>query len=110
MEKALQESTSNNTEETKKSDWTPVASTSQSIPASIESLKIWDIFDGYVKLKYNYWVFVIVWTFEWLLHKNFIKVPDWIERKSFLNIWDKIRVKVEWFKEIDWIKRVVWTQ
>jgi ribosomal protein S1 len=55
-------------------------------------------------------MFITVKGVEWLLHKNFIEAPEWVTRKSFYNIGDRIKVKAKEFKEIDWEKRVVWTQ
>ena len=60
---------------------------------------------------YNYGMFVTVNWVEWLLHKNRIApLSDWVERKKYYNIWDKIMVTAKEFKDIDWEKRVVWTQ
>jgi hypothetical protein len=79
---------------------------------SIDDIKIWQRYEGIVKLKYNYWLFVILpWgEVEWLLHKKKIKVPEWIRWKDLYNIGDKIKVKAEKFKEVDWQKKVEWTQ
>jgi len=78
---------------------------------SLSDIKIWEMYDGYVKLKYNYGVFVTVKWVEWLLHKSQIKVPENLQdRKWIYTIWDKIRVKAQQFKVIDWTKRIVWTQ
>ncbi|HMT01239.1 MAG TPA: DUF87 domain-containing protein [Candidatus Absconditabacterales bacterium] len=84
-----------------------------SIPAqtknfSIDDIKIGDMYDGYVKLKYNYGLFITVKGVEGLLHKNFVKAPDGINRKDFFNIGDKITVKADSFKDINGEKRVVW--
>lgn len=77
---------------------------------SIKDIKIWEWYDWYIKLQYNYGMFITVKWVEWLLHKNFIKAPDWVEWKKYYNIWDKIRVKAKEFKDINDEKRVVWTQ
>lgn len=77
---------------------------------TIDDVKIGDRFDGIVKLKYNYGLFVMVKWVEGLLHKWSIKVPDGIARKDVYNIGDKIRVKVSEFKDINGVKRVVWVQ
>ncbi len=78
---------------------------------SIDDLKVWERYDWYVKLKYNYWLFVTVKGVEWLLHKSLVKVPDTLSSwKDLYVIWDKISVKVDWFKEIEWEKKIVWTQ
>jgi hypothetical protein len=68
------------------------------------------MYDGYVKLTYNYGMFVTVKWVEWLLHKNFIVAPDGVDWKKFYNIWDKIHVKAQEFKEINGEKKVVWSQ
>ena len=78
---------------------------------SVEDIKIWQQYEWYVKLMYNYGMFVTVNWVEWLLHKNRIApLSDWVERKKYYNIWDKIMVTAKEFKDIDWEKRVVWTQ
>ena len=77
---------------------------------SIKDIKLGEWYDWYIKLQYNYWMFITVKWVEWLLHKNFIKAPDWVEWKKYYNIWDKIRVKAKEFKDINDEKRVVWSQ
>lgn len=77
---------------------------------TLEDLKIGERYDGIVKLKYNYGLFVIVKGIDGLLHKNFIKVPSSISWKDVYNIGDKIRVKAMEFKEVNGEKRIVWTQ
>lgn len=77
---------------------------------SIKDIKIWEEYDGYIKLSYNYWMFVTVKWVEWLLHKNFIVAPAWVEWKKYYNIWDKIKVKAKEFKEINWEEKVVRSQ
>lgn len=77
---------------------------------SIKDIKLWEWYDGYIKLQYNYWMFITVKWVEWLLHKNVIKAPDWVEWKKYYNIWDKIKVKASEFKEINGEKRVVRSQ
>lgn len=77
---------------------------------SIKDIKIWEWYDWYIKLQYNYGMFITVKWVEWLLHKNFIKAPDGVEWKKYYNIWDKIRVKAKEFKEVNDEKKVVWSQ
>ncbi len=78
---------------------------------TIDNIKLWQEYQWYVKLMYNYWIFVTVKWVEWLLHKNWIApLGDGIERKKYYNIWDKILVTAKEFKDIDGEKRVVWTQ
>ena len=78
---------------------------------SINDIKLWEQYEWYVKLMYNYWMFITVKWVEWLLHKNWI-APLWdgVEWKKYYNIWDKILVTAKEFKDIDGEKRVVWTQ
>jgi polyribonucleotide nucleotidyltransferase len=79
---------------------------------TIDNIQIGKWYKGIVKLKYNYWLFVMLpWgKVEGLLHKKKIKVPEGVRWKDLYNIWDIIEVKAEKFKEIDWEKRVEWTQ
>jgi hypothetical protein len=44
------------------------------------------------------------------LHKNFIVVPDEVKFKDYYNVGDKIRVKVDGFKDIKGEKKVVRSQ
>lgn len=78
----------------------------------IEDLKkdVW--YDGIVKLKYNYWLFVVLegWKIEWLLHKKKIKVPDWLKWKDMYQIGDKIKVKFDTVKEVNGERRLEFTQ
>jgi len=82
------------------------------IVEKVEDLKkdVW--YDAVVKLKYNYWLFVVLnwWKVEWLLHKKKMKVPDWIRRKDMYQIWDKIKVKFDVVKKINWETRIEFTQ
>lgn len=76
----------------------------------MKDIKIWDWYDWLVKLKYNYWLFVTVRWVEWLLHKKLMNIPDDVRWKDMYNIWDKISVKAMEFKELEWQKKIVWTQ
>lgn len=87
--------------------WLPVTTKTT---FTINDVQLGERYDGIVKLKYNYWLFVTVRGVEWLLHKNMIKVPDGISRKDVYNIGDKIRVKANEYKEINGEKKVVWAQ
>jgi hypothetical protein len=71
---------------------------------------LWDWYEWYIKLSYNYGMFITVKWVEWLLHKNWIVAPDGVEWKKYYNIWDKIKVKAKEFKVINDEKRVVWSQ
>lgn len=78
---------------------------------AVNDIKLGETFDGYVKLIYNYGIFVTVKWVEWLLHKNWIAtLPDWVDRKKYYNPGDKIRVRAKEFKDIDWEKKVVRSQ
>lgn len=78
---------------------------------SVNDIKLWQQYEWYVKLMYNYGMFITVKWVEWLLHKNWIApLGDWVEWKKYYNIWDKIMVTAKEFKDIDGEKRVVWTQ
>lgn len=78
---------------------------------SIEDIKIGERYDGLVKLKYNYGLFVTVKWVEWLLHKKLIKLPSEDFRwKDLYNIGDRIKVKVDEIKDIEWVQRIVWSQ
>ena len=67
-------------------------------------------YEWYIKLSYNYGMFITVKWVEGLLHKNFIVAPEWVEWKKYYNIWDKIKVKAKEFKIINDEKKVVWSQ
>ncbi len=77
---------------------------------SIKDIKLGNWYEWYIKLSYNYGMFITVKWVEWLLHKNFIIAPEWVEWKKYYNIWDKIKVKAKEFKVINDEKRVVWSQ
>jgi hypothetical protein len=77
---------------------------------SIKDIKLGNWYEWYIKLSYNYGMFITVKWVEWLLHKNFIIAPDGVEWKKYYNIWDKIKVKAKEFKVINDEKRVVWSQ
>lgn len=77
---------------------------------SVEDIKKWEWYKGFVKLKYNFWLFVTVKWVDGLLHKKNIVVPEDIKWKDYYNIWDRIEVKAEDFKEVKGEKKIVWTQ
>lgn len=77
---------------------------------SIKDIKLWERYEWYIKLSYNYGMFVTVKWVEWLLHKNLIVAPAGVERKKYYNIWDKIKVKATEFKEVNGEQKVVWSQ
>lgn len=77
---------------------------------SIKDIKLGSEYEWYIKLMYNYGMFVTVKWVEWLLHKNFVVAPAGVERKKYYNIGDKIKVKAKEFKEINGEQKVVWSQ
>ncbi len=77
---------------------------------TIKDIKLGQEYDGYIKLSYNYGMFVTVKGVEWLLHKNFILAPEWVERKKYYNIGDKIKVRAKEFKDVNGEQKVVWSQ
>ncbi|HKL44545.1 MAG TPA: DUF87 domain-containing protein [Candidatus Absconditabacterales bacterium] len=77
---------------------------------TIKDIKLGNRYEGYVKLQYNYGMFITVKGVEGLLHKNWIVAPEGVERKKYYNIGDKIKVKAKEFKMINDEKRVVWSQ
>lgn len=78
---------------------------------SVNDIKLGETYDWYVKLIYNYWIFVTVKWVEGLLHKNWIApIADWVDWKKYYNPWDQIKVKAKEFKDIDGEKKVVWSQ
>lgn len=82
----------------------------ENIDFDINNIKIWEWYEWLVKLKYNYWLFVMVKWAEWLLHKKVIDTPEWVRWKDLYEIWSPIKVKAEDIKEVEWEKKVVWTQ
>lgn len=76
---------------------------------TIKDIKIGQEYEWYVKLLYNYGIFVTVKGVEWLLHKNYINSPKDVDRKKYFNIGDKIKVKAKEFKDIKGEKKVVWS-
>ena len=82
------------------------AETTWESAVTIDSIVLGKEYEGYVKLKYNYGLFVTVQWVEWLLHKSQVDVPWNLDsRKEFYNIGDKIKVKAVEFKEIEWVKK-----
>lgn len=78
---------------------------------TVNDIVLKQTYDGYVKLKYNYGIFVTVKGVEGLLHKNHIVNPNPnVKWEDFYNIGDKITVKAIEFKDIKGEKKVVWSQ
>ena len=92
LQKTLQKKSG---QQTKKSDWKSKwkwKETSNNVPDfswefSVSDIKLWQQYEWYVKLMYNYWMFITVKWVEWLLHKNWIApIADWVEWKKYYNI------------------------
>ena len=81
---------------------------SSSSQFTIKDIELGKSYMGYVKLLYNYGIFVTVKGVEWLLHKKYVKIPDWVDWKKYFTIGDKINVTAKEFKEIKGEKKVVW--
>lgn len=73
-------------------------------------IKIGKTYQWFVKLKFNYWLFVTVGDIEWLLHKSLIEAPEGMSWKKLYEIGDPIVVTAIEIKEKDWIKAVSWSQ
>lgn len=70
-------------------------------------------YQGYVKLIYNYGIFVTVKGIDGLLHKSQVDVPDNLppdQWKDYYTPGDKIKVRADSFKMIDGDKKIVWSQ
>ncbi len=79
-------------------------------PAS-DNVKIGEWYDGIIKLKFNYGVFVIIPGIgEGLLHKSEMDVPEGMRWKDLYNVPDKIKVKVKDVKEVDGEQKLVLSQ
>lgn len=76
---------------------------------TISDIVIGQTYDGYIKLQFNYGLFVTVKWVEWLLHKKELIVPDGVNRKKYFTIGDPIRVTAQEIKEINGEQRVVWS-
>ncbi len=77
---------------------------------TIKDISLGQRYEWYVKLIYNYGIFVTVKWVEWLLHKNFIDEQSGVKFKDYYNVGDTIKVKAIDFKEISGEKRVVRSQ
>lgn len=75
---------------------------------SIKDIELGEEYSGYVKLLYNYGIFVTVKWVEWLLHKKAIKIPEGVDWKKYFSIGDQIKVVAKEFKDIKGEKKVVW--
>ena len=76
---------------------------------NLDSITIGDSYQWYIKLQFNYGLFVTVKWVEWLLHKNELICPDEVNWKKYFNIGDSITVKAKEKKEINGEMRIVWT-
>lgn len=73
-------------------------------------IKIGKTYQWFVKLKFNYWLFVTVGEVEWLLHKSLVDTPEGMSWKKLYEIGDPIAVTAIEIKEKDWVKTVSWSQ
>ena len=68
---------------------------------TVEDIVVGQEYEGYVKLLYNYGIFITVKGVEGLLHKNYINDPaPEVTWKKFYNIGDKIKAYAAEIKEI----------
>jgi len=104
------QTTKNSTDKTKKTftENEEVKNSTSDDLVTIKNIKISHKYIGTVKLKYNYGLFVIVDTVEWLLHKSCIVWKFAENRKSQYEIWDTIEVIAQEIKEIKWEDKIVW--
>lgn len=73
-------------------------------------IKVGKTYEWYVKLKYNYGLFVTVGDLDGLLHKKMIDSAEWVSWKKLYEIGDPITVKALEIKELDGRVTVVRTQ
>ncbi len=95
--------------EVKKATNNPPVTPPTSSTFTIDDIKLWQAYEWYIKLQFNYGLFITVKGVEWLLHKWSIVSPDSVNRKKYFNIGDPITVIAQEFKEINGARRVVWT-
>jgi len=78
---------------------------------SIKDVVVGKEYEWYVKLIYNYGIFITVKWVEGLLHKNYIIEPGaGVSWKKFYNIWDKIKAYAAAFKDINGQQKIVRSQ
>lgn len=76
---------------------------------NLDNISIGNSYQWYIKLQFNYGLFVTVKWVEGLLHKNELICPDEVNWKKYFNIGDPITVKAKEKKEINGEMRIVWT-
>lgn len=76
---------------------------------TLADIILWSSYEWYVKLQFNYGLFVTVKGVEGLLHKNEIVAPEGVNRKKYFNIGDPIHVIAKEIKEVDGAPRIVWS-
>ena len=74
---------------------------------SLANIVLGQAYEWYIKLQFNYGLFITVKWVEWLLHKNEIVCPEGINRKKYFTIGDPITVIAKEIKEVDGEQRVV---
>ncbi len=86
-----------------------ISQISQPSTFSIDDITLWESYEWYIKLQFNYGLFITVKGVEGLLHKGEIITPEWVSWKKYFAIGDPIRVRAKDFKEINGEKKVVWS-
>ena len=76
---------------------------------SLANIVLGQAYEWYIKLQFNYGLFITVKWVEWLLHKNEIVCPEGVNRKKYFTIGDPITVIAKEIKEVDGEQRIVWT-
>lgn len=74
---------------------------------SSNDIVLGEFYEGYIKLQFNYGLFVTVKWVEGLLHKSELHIPQDVDRKKYFTVGDPIRVRAKAFKEIKGEKRIV---
>lgn len=69
-------------------------------------IKVGKTYQWFVKLKFNYGLFVTVGDIDGLLHKSLIDTPNDLSWKKLYEIGDPIAVTASEIKEKDWVKTV----
>lgn len=99
----------NTTKDIKKVDNTKKQVDTDNKSFNIDNITLWQTYEWYIKLQFNYGLFVTVKWVEGLLHKNLLVYPEGVNWKKYFTIGDSITVIAQEFKEIDGEKRVVWS-
>jgi len=76
---------------------------------TLDDIVIGQSYQWYIKLQFNYGLFVTVKGVEGLLHKNHIICPEWVNWKKYFNVGDTITVIAKGRKEGEGEKKIVWS-